>query len=254
MARPIRTVKVKSIALLSFLLIGCLRCIAIPQQEEKPILNVDFTVYSLQRHEGLKFLTGDRLGSTEIEFFSSARSQVYEYEGLNPIIFFREIPDPKPEFPDRVKRIKVAEATVPQTGGEFLFIFFENKAAEREAYRIYPLEDSTRTLPYGSIRLFNATPYTVKGLVGRTKVMLRTGPSEAFRHSGNQVSVGLGFSHEGTFYQSFNSPLQCSSNERGLLMLFPPHVKGSAFLQTRFLRESAPEEETDTTINTTNAE
>ena len=77
--------------------------------EEEPIIKAEFTVYSLKRLQDLKFIHGDRKGASALEFFSSARSKLYEYEGPNPIIFIRETPAPTIEDPNAVNRTKVAE-------------------------------------------------------------------------------------------------------------------------------------------------
>ena len=209
-------------------------------KKEEPIIKADFTVYSLKRLQDLKFIHGDKKGASALEFFSSARSRLYEYEGPNPIIFFRESPAPTIEDPNAVNRTKVAELSLPEEGGEFLFIFFPHYSRDNEKYRIYPLEDSNSELPNGSIRLFNATSYQLEGIFGRNKINLAPGPSEAYRLSGNSMSLGLGFRYEDKFHMSYNGPVELETNARGLFMVFPPFVKGSAILQTRFLRDSKP--------------
>ena len=213
--------------------------------EEEPIIKAEFTVYSLKRLQDLKFLRGDRKGASALEFFSSARSKLYEYEGPNPIIFFREAPAPTIEDPNAVNRTKVAELTLPQEGGEFLFIFFPDYSSDNEKYQIYPLDDSKSELPNGSIRLFNATSFQLEGVFGRNKFNLAPGPSEAYRISGNSMSLGLGFRYEGKFHMSYNGPVELETNSRGLFMVYPPFVKGSAILQTRYLRDFQPEPNQD---------
>lgn len=214
------------------------------QEEEEPIINVDFSVYSLSRLEGIKFVNGDRDGAIPVSFYSSSRSEAYTYSGPSPIIFFTEEPAPTADSAEAVRRIKVAEIDIPVPRGEFLFIFFPDDTQDKESYRIFPLDDSTRAHPYGSIRLFNATPYTLEGVLGSERIRLRPGPGEFYRMRGNSVSLGLGFQHDGKFHQSFNSPLHLDDDSRGLMMLFPPFVKGSAILQTRFLRQARADEPT----------
>ena len=213
--------------------------------EEVPIIKADFTVYSLKRLKDLKFIHGDKQGASALEFFSSAKSKLYEYEGPNPIIFFRETPAPTKEDPNAVNRTKVAELTLPQEGGEFLFIFFPDYSSDNEKYQIYPLDDSKSELPNGSIRLFNATSFQLEGVFGQNKINLAPGPSEAYRLPGNSMSLGLGIRYEGKFHMSYNGPLNLEANSRGLMMLYPPFVKGSAILQTRYLRDSEPEAKQD---------
>ena len=213
--------------------------------EEEPIIKAEFTVYSLKRLQDLKFIHGDRKGASALEFFSSARSKLYEYEGPSPIIFFRETPAPTIEDPSAVNRKKVAELSLPEEGGEFLFIFFPDYSSGNEKYKIYPLGDSKNELPNGSIRLFNATPFQLEGVFGRNKIKLAPGPSKAYRLPGNSMSLGLGFRYEGKFHMSHNGPVKLETDSRGLFMLFPPFVKGSAILQTRYLRDSEPEPKQD---------
>ena len=214
-------------------------------KKEEPIIKADFTVYSLKRLQDLKFIHGDRQGASELEFFSSARSRLYEYEGPNPIIFFRETPAPTVEDPNAIDRTKVGEVSLPQEGGEFLFIFFPDYSSENDQYRIYPLDDSKSELPNGSIRFFNATSFQLEGVFGQNKINLEPGPSEAYRVTGTSMSLGLGFRHEDKFHMSYNGPVGLEKDSRGLFILFPPFVKGSAILQTRYLRDSKPEPKQD---------
>jgi hypothetical protein len=180
-----------------------------------------------------------------LKFYSSVRSEEYQYEGVNPIIFFKETPAPTADDPNAIQRTKVAEVNIPAPGGKFLFIFFPDKSSDKETYNVYPLDDSTQALPYGSIRLFNATQFTLEGVLGRERINLKPGPSESYRVNGNKVSLGLGFRYDGEFHQSFNSPLELNKGARGLMMIFPPWVKGSAIVQTRFIKENPVEKERD---------
>lgn len=216
--------------------------------KEEPIIEADFTVYSLKRLKDLKFLHGDRKEASALEFFSSARSKPYEYKGPNPIIFFRETPAPTIEDPNAVKRTKVAELSLPEEGGEFLFIFFPDYSRDKEQYKVYPLDDSKSELPVGSIRLFNATSFQLEGVFGQNKINLAPGPSKAYRVSGNSMSLGLGFRYEDKFHMSYNGPVELERKSRGLFMIFPPFVKGSAILQTRYLRETETEPEPDSKV------
>ena len=211
------------------------------ESTEEPIIKAEFTVYSLKRLKDLKFIHGDRKGASALEFLSSARSKPYVYEGPNPIIFFRETPAPTIEDPNAANRTKVAELTLPQEGGEFLFIFFPDYSSDNEKYRIYPLDDSKGELPYGSIRLFNATSFQLEGVFGQNKINLTPGPSEAYPVTGSSMSLGFGFRYEGKFHMSHNGPVELETDSRGLFMVFPPFVKGSAILQTRYLRDYKPE-------------
>ena len=54
------------------------------------------------------------------------------------------------------------------------------------------------------------------------------------------AKTNYNFRYEGKFHMSYNGPVELERNSRGLFMLFPPFVKGSAILQTRYLRDSEP--------------
>lgn len=218
--------------------VSCVPTSLFAQADEEPIIRANFTVYSLQRPVNIKFINGDRKTATPVNFYSSSRSEKYSYEGLNPIVFFQEYPAPTESDPGAVERKKVAEVSLPPTGGEFLFIFFPTDDSDSDTYRIYPMDDSTSAFPFGAIRLFNATPFTLEGVLGRERIRLEPGPSKAYRVNSYKTALGLGFRHNDSFHQSFNSPVEMESGARGLMMIFPPFVKGSAIVQTRFIREN----------------
>ncbi|MGJ8638916.1 MAG: hypothetical protein ACSHYA_05945 [Opitutaceae bacterium] len=217
--------------------------------KEEPIIRAEFTTYSLRRLKDIKYLPSPEGSSEAIKFFSSARSAVYEYEGTNPIIFFREFPAPTIEDPNAVRREKVAEVTIPQPGEEYLLIFFPDRRTKADDYRIYPLADSTRELPTGAVRFFNATAFNFEGVLGGKRISLTPGPSDYFRVSGSRFSLALAFSHNDKFHQSYNSPLDLGNDSRGLFMIFPPFIKGSTTCQTRFLRQTIKPEETTAPIS-----
>jgi len=204
---------------------------------------VRFSVYSLTRPEGLRYFDGE--DSREIEFFSSSRSDVYDYEGNGTIYFFRESPAPTEEDPAAVTRDLVGRVNISPPGGDFLFVFFPDASTERELYRIFPIVDSAKDLPPGSIRIFNATRWKLLGMVDGKRQVFESGPSPAIRVSGETFNVGLGLFENGKVHQGFNGPLRMDRGSRGLLFVFPPFVKGSAILQVRFLNEGLPNEYRD---------
>lgn len=242
----------KYISIIIYMLTGMV-ALSNAQDQEVPIVRADFTVYSLQRLQDLHYLNGDLKSSTPMTFYSSSRSTEYHYEGPNPLIFFKEIPAPTPEDPNAVSRKKVGQVTLPEAGGKLLMIFFPKRDSKEEDYSVYPLDDSTAALPYGAIRLFNATPYTLEGVLGKDRINLAPGPGKAYRVNSTKTSLGLGIRHEGKFHQSFNSPLQLLKDSRGLMMIFPPFVKGSAIVQTRFITEKKPKDASSTPTPDANA-
>lgn len=215
---------------------------------EENSLRVNFSVFSLKRLSDIHYLLGDRIGAAPLTFYSSDRSPIYTYEGLNPIVFYRETPAPTDLDPNAVKRTKVGEISLPHPGGDYLFIFFPNSNAENENYRIYPMDDSTNALPYGSVRFFNASSQQLVGKLGKDRISLGPGPSKAYPLSGSNHSLSFGFENEGKYHMSYQSPFQLGSRSRGIFMVSPPFIKGSALLQTRLLRDTRLSESTNRNV------
>ena len=215
---------------------------------EEKSLRVNFSVFSLKRLSDIHYLLGDRTGAAPLTFYSSDRSPIYTYEGLNPIVFYSETPAPTDLDPNAVKRTKVGEISLPHPGGDYLFIFFPNSNTENENYRIYPMDDSTNALPYGSVRFFNASSQQLVGKLGKDRISLGPGPSKAYPLSGSNHSLAFGFEHEGKYHMSYQSPFQLGSRSRGIFMVSPPFIKGSALLQTRLLRDTRLSERTNQNV------
>lgn len=216
--------------------------------EEESILRVNFSVFSFKRLSGLHYLKGDLSDGVPLKFYSSDRSPMYTFEGQNPIIFFRETPAPTDIDPNAIKRLKVAEISIPQSGGDYLFIFFKNSKSESESYRIFPLDDSLAVLPYGSVRFFNATTHELIGKLGKSDISIGPGPSKSYQLKGNSHSLTYGFKYDDKFYLSYQSPFQLSQDVRGIFMISPPFIKGSSILQTRLLRDAKLYEDADQNV------
>ena len=213
--------------------------------DEENLLRVNFSVFSFERLNGLLYMKGDLSAGVPLKFYSSDRSPVYNYEGQNPIVFFRETLAPTEIDPNAVKRVKVAEITITKPGGDYLFIFFQNPNSESESYRIFPLDDSLSTLPYGSVRFFNATSYKLIGKLGKNKISVGIGPSKAYKLEGSNHSLTYGFEYENEFHISYKGPFQLGRDSRGIFMISPPFIKGSALLQTHLLLDTKISEEAD---------
>ena len=230
--------------MLQFLIFCCLflsvlRPVLVAQDKEESI-SARFTVYSLKRLEGIRFFDGEE--SREIEFYSSSRSPVYKYEGTGVIYFYRENQLRSLDNEGFVQRELVGQVRVPESGGDFLLVFFKDPDSEKEAYQIYAMPDSRSDLPSGTIRIFNATQWNLLGVVGSEKIAVKPGPSRAIRVGNGSFKVGLAFQENGTLHRGFNSPMKLESGGRGVLFVYPPFVKGSAVLQVRFLNQMLPKE------------
>lgn len=213
--------------------------------EKESLLRVNFSVFSFKRLSGLHYLKGDLSKGVPLKFYTSDRSPIYKYEGQNPIVFFRETLAPTELDPNAVERVKVAEIAIPKPGGEYLFVFFQNPKSETESYRIFPLDDSLASLPYGTVRFFNATTHQLMGRLGKYDISIGPGPSKAYRLKGSSHTLDYGFEYDEKFHISYQSPFQLSEEMRGIFMISPPFIKGSALLQTRLLRDTRFSEEAD---------
>ena len=217
---------------------------ALAQPSEVPeMLDLNFSVYSFQRLKGLNFLN-PHAQVEKLSFFSSSRSPRHHYSGPNPIVFFRETPEPSPQNPSAVRRVSVAEARIPPGMRDPMLVFFRDTstASASERYLVYPFDDSLRNLPAGHIVFFNVSGYELRGYINREVVRLRTGPSQPYSVRGSSIGVSLGVYVGEKYRQSFASPIAVGNDQRAIAFFFPPYLAGSPEVQPRILLEDLDRE------------
>ncbi len=204
---------------------------------EAPILQVEFSVFCLQRLDGLKFLNAE--GQTEtLHFFSSSRSPKYIYRGTSPIRIFRERPGS-----GALESIAVAEARIPPSAQKLLLVFLAAPGATGLQYTVYPFDDSLTNLPAGHISIFNLSDFTLHGSIGDRPVLLKAGPSISYPLRGDFIDLRFGTYFGDRFRQTYFSPIILTNNQRAILFFYPPYLKGSPEVQPRLLIQDLDEKE-----------
>ncbi len=207
------------------------------QQNKGGFIRTEFSVFSFRMLDGLHFQSANKK-SESVKFYSG-RSYSYQYEGQNPLIFFREIAAPTTKDPLAVKRLPVASVKIPNGQKKLLLIFFPDKKAEesKERYQIVPLNDSFKNLPKGHVAFFNISGKDLEGLVGQTKVKLTHGPSKAFNLKGKVAKVKLLSLYKEGYRPAFDGDIKVKANQRLLILFYPPYREGSSRVQPRYLNE-----------------
>ena len=201
---------------------------------EAPISQVEFSVFCLQRLNGLKFINTEGQIET-LRFFSSSRSPKYIYRGTSPIKIFRERPAVGAIQPTDLQRIPVAEARIPSSARKLLLVFLAAPGATGLQYTVYPFDDSLANLPANHIAIFNLSGFTLHGSIGDRHVLLKAGPSISYPLRGDIIELRFGTYFGDRFRQTYFSPIILTNNQRAILFFYPPYLKGSPEVQPRLL-------------------
>jgi len=172
-----------------------------------------------------------------ITFYTSARSPVYDYVGTNPVVFFNEALPVNPGEP--MQRKMIAQAMVPESVTQPLFIFFKNPAAENDAkavpFLVYVFDDSAANLPPGQISLINVSGLEFAGRFNDQVLPIKAGLTPHII-LGRSAHIELRTQVAKRYYQSYASTQTLTARERALMLLLPPFNKGSVEVQVRILK------------------
>ena len=92
-----------------------------------------------------------------VSMLANGRSTFYEYQGSEPLTFFREITGP-----DGTPATKVV-ATVPLSDfKERSLLMFFKSSTQPDGYRVQVIDDSDQTLPAGGFRFLNLSRFPLK--------------------------------------------------------------------------------------------
>lgn len=210
------------------------------QPTEEPTRTISFWAYRVGsgNWSGIRFES--RTGEVDtLSLGKFMKGRVHEYEGPARLVFFREVPAPTPNEPDRVERSPVAQALLPAGLEEAILVFTSSKGETAEEFRIHVI-DGGPAFPANSIRVFNATGVRLAGKVGRENKYFNPGPSEAFSlEPFLERSIPVAFlveTREGPKFV-FEKALEYAENRRVILLLEPPRRKGSYKIQATNLIE-----------------
>ncbi len=113
-----------------------------------------------------------------IEFQNYRRSVPYEFNGKQPIVFFREIINKD----NTITRLPVATVHLPKGTREHLLFFMPiiNKEASGKEFQLFSINDSFADFPVESLVVFNAMTKKLIGRVGKENTVFPHGFSKAF--------------------------------------------------------------------------
>ncbi|GHB93418.1 hypothetical protein [Cerasicoccus arenae] len=129
-------------------------------------IRVTFSCISWNKPIGGNLYVNAGEGMEPVSIHTMQRSKPIEYEGPNPIVFYREPSDKA----DGMAYVPVARVTVKPGIHEPLFLFF----GSGDEYKIFEIEDSFDTFPVGSYRFLNLTNRNMLAQLGSNKLELNS--------------------------------------------------------------------------------
>ena len=209
-----------------------------------PREKVSFYVAGQKPYKGIHFgvfnSRGEITSSVELDFKTSGRSDRFEYHGPLPIVFFEERPSTNPDDPNAVKRTEVARVS-PGGDSEELLILFRNDRQgipQGSKYVATAVEIDSRSLPSQHLTVLNLTGVRLQGAL---KIQGGSGTSaDTFSISpGINAPMQLGSSstfiialetNRSGWIKAFEDRFICRENEKYILIVYPPRVRGSIIL------------------------
>ncbi len=220
------------------------------QAEEAPVIHeVSFYIAANVRIPNLHFGVFDEEGkfqkSVPLRFNTSGRSQLYEYQGPMPLLFFEEEKKPTEADPNAVTRTPVASISLQKAPEKVLLLFHPNlnHPDSGPKYSVSGVNLNDDAVPGGHISVFNFTRQEYMGAIGRRRnrddvdfVKIKPGINEPVPiHPAGPVNLFAEIKDEG-WTQVYDNNFQCDSDERLLLVLFPPRFPGSINIGGRLIR------------------
>jgi len=189
---------------------------------------------------GLKVETApDEVAS--IEFQNYRRSAPYEYNGKQPIVFFREIV----HADNTVTRLPVATVHLFDSAREHLLFFVPiiNKKESGKEFQLFSINDSFAAFPIESLVVFNATTKNMIGRVGKENIAFPHGFSKVFSMRDyydaeeNLFFIPVGFAVESKEGPQivFTNTFEFHPGNRIILILNSPNRPGSHRLKVNKL-------------------
>lgn len=190
--------------------------------------------------------------SLPLDFKTSGRSRAYPYEGPNPLVFFEENPAPTADDPAAMIQTPVAQLMMPAGVDEVLILFHANPDYPKVGlkYRLRAVDVSPDSIPARHISIFNGTHQKFLGAIGEEVQTADPGVLEVVPginrpvpiHPKGTVKLAFEFKKEG-WQRVYENSFECRSDERLLLVIFPPRFPGSADLRGKLIRFRAVKEE-----------
>ena len=222
---------------------------AVRAEEEITLHQVSFYIAANVRISNLHFGNFDEEGkfqnATPLRFNTSGRSRLYEYEGPMPLVFFEEEASPTEADPHAVTRTPVATISLQNAPEKVLLLFHPNPNHPDSGpkYSVSGVNLNDEAVPGGHISVFNFTRQEYMAAIGRRRnrgeeefVKIKPGINEPRPiHPSGPVNLFAMIKDEG-WTEVYENNFQCDSEERLLLVLFPPRFPGSINIGGRLIR------------------
>lgn len=195
---------------------------------------VRFTVFSAKPVTDLACALRPGGAAQKLVFYPTARSPRYEFRGAMPLRFL-----------DAATNAVIAEATVPPEIQDALLLFMpvENPAPDKAGrtlrYQVAVLDDGALRHGARGLSVINLSGLELSGTIGQHAVVLKAGLNPTL-NVGKSTKIALRALFKGKTYQSHTDSVELGTNDRALLILFPPYYKGSLEAQSRLLIDQPP--------------
>lgn len=201
----------------------------------------EFTVYGQYPVRGVEYLpvsaaaiaAGERPSPpVSIESHALARMGPYSFLGGSTV-----------SFRSTETQQTIARVSIPEGSDRWLFIFvrnprYRNDPENQLQYLVYPFDDSLSHLPANQLVFLNISGKELDGLVEDSRVKIERGESASIKVQ-ESLPVNLwtrDFSGE-RLLPALIKTYRFEPNQRYLMIFFPPVLRGSSDLDTRFLSE-----------------
>jgi hypothetical protein len=196
-------------------------------QAPAPVQVVRFTAFGVRPLTDVAFVPRAQAAPQKVQFYPTARSPRYEYRGPAPM-----------RFVDPETQEVVAEVTVPSGIQQAMLLFspIDPKAAGagKLRYQVAVLDDSVARHGAGGLAIINLSGLALSGTVNERAVTLQPGLNPTLP-VGRAVKLHFTTVFKQKTYQSYAGGATLRSDERALLILFPPFNPGSLEVQSRLL-------------------
>ena len=184
---------------------------------------VYFTVFAAAKMPDLIYSPAAESEPVILRFYPTARSPHYEYRGPMPLVFL-----------DSKTGAQIAAVEIPKGVSDALLLFVDDSAGSPKRYRVYVLDDSSERREPGRLALVNFSGIALSGTANGREFVLRAGLNPGIE-IGRSAMIALRTSLRGRTYQAYTGTVELASDERALLILFPPFYPGSVEVQSRLL-------------------
>ncbi|MEO0510452.1 MAG: hypothetical protein AAF065_11395 [Verrucomicrobiota bacterium] len=193
------------------------------QENGSENVNVTWSAISLSRNiSGLKYVSGNEV--RKLDVFRGARTKKVTYRGSEVIYFFRQ--QGSGNDPDDAENRKIVGAvTLPNTSGNFLFLFSKSPKADY-TYDITAIPDDLATFKPGMYRFINLAPFDIAIQLGDQRKLIKhmnyTDISAKAEHNSYQQTVMLSLTKQGAKpFRSYEGNLKYLEDQRIIYIISP---------------------------------